>query len=348
MKFSCNDLESLTQAGIITPEQKVEIAAFFNNRRSLRPHFDLAHLLWYAGSLIIMGAMTLFATLAFAQMGGKALTVTALFYALFFTVSGNYFWNSQNLKIPGGLLITCAIAMAPMAVFGIQDQFDWWTHGDPGNYNDFYIWIRGSWLPMELVTIAVTLIAFYFYPFPFMMFVLSFTLWNLSMDLTEVVYGRSFSWEMRRWIAEIFGLVILAIAWLVDLKPWKSGDFAFWFHLFGLLIFWGAVSSQNSNSEVAKALYCGMNIVLILISVFLIRRAYAVFGGLGVFFYLSHLSYKVFKDSLVFPFALSLAGLVIILIGIIYFKKKDRITDWMNRTLPEKIKRLRPAHTFQQ
>ena len=36
----------------------------------LRPRFDLVHLLWYAGALIVIGAMGLFTTLAFAQLGG--------------------------------------------------------------------------------------------------------------------------------------------------------------------------------------------------------------------------------------------------------------------------------------
>lgn len=36
-----------------------------------------------------------------------------------------------------------------------------------------------------------------------------------------------------------------------------------------------------------------------------------VFGGLRIAGYLGHLSYRVFNDSLVFPFTLSLIGLAI-------------------------------------
>ena len=42
------------------------------------------------------------------------------------------------------------------------------------------------------------------------------------------------------------------------------------------------------------------------------RRVYTVFGALGIAGYLGHLSYKVFKDSLVFPVALMLIGLGIL------------------------------------
>ena len=44
----------------------------------------------------------------------------------------------------------------------------------------------------------------------------------------------------------------------------------------------------------------------------------SVFGGLGIAGYLGHLSYRVFKDSLVFPFALSLIGLAIIWLGVVF------------------------------
>ncbi len=41
----------------------------------LRPRFDLVHVLWYAGALIVIGAMGLFTSLAFAQLGGGALAL---------------------------------------------------------------------------------------------------------------------------------------------------------------------------------------------------------------------------------------------------------------------------------
>jgi len=73
---------------------------------------------------------------------------------------------------------------------------------------------------------------------------------------------------------------------------------------------------MNSNSELNKLIYCGINIAMILLGAVLGRRVFAVFGGLGIAGYLGHLSYRVFKDSLLFPFALSLIGLVIIWLGV--------------------------------
>ena len=58
-----------------------------------------------------------------------------------------------------------------------------------------------------------------------------------------------------------------------------------------------------------------MNVALLFLSVFLGRRVYAVFGVIGIAIYLGDLADKVFKDSLLFPFALSLIGVAVIAAG---------------------------------
>ena len=96
----------------------------------------------------------------------------------------------------------------------------------------------------------------------------------------------------------------------------RRADFGFWLHLFGLMAFWGGLTFAESSSEFGKAMYCLVNVGLILLSVFLMRRAYAVFGAIGVAIYLGHLASRVFEDSLLFPFALSFIGLGIIGAGL--------------------------------
>jgi len=123
------------------------------------PRFDVAHLLWYAGALIVMTAMGLFSTLAFSQMGGEALAVTAVVYAAAFAAAGHYLWHSKNLRTPGGLLIAVAVSMAPLAVYGIQDALGLWGQfGKPGTVQGFYVWIKGSWIFMEIAAIIAGII----------------------------------------------------------------------------------------------------------------------------------------------------------------------------------------------
>jgi hypothetical protein len=354
MQFTEQDLRAAVTAGALDADRLSRLLDFLNTRRAElgvgaaaapAPQFDLAHLLWYAGALIVITAMGLFSTLAFNKMGGPALTATAVVYAIAFTAAGHYLWHVRNLRIPGGLLIAIAVSMAPLAVYGIQETYGLWGRfGQPGTFHDFYVWIKGSWVPMEIAAIIAAMIALWRYPFPFIVMIIAFVLWFMSMDLTPWIFGRAeFTWEERRAVSVWFGLAVLVVAWFVDRRP-RGGDFAFWLHLFGMMTFWGGLSLKSSDSEVAKALYCLLNVGLVLASVVLARRVYAVFGTLGIAGYLGHLSYSVFKDSMLFPFALSLIGVAVIAVGLLYHKNQAAIAAWVEAHLPAALMRLRPAH----
>jgi hypothetical protein len=134
--------------------------------------------------------------------------------------------------------------------------------------------------------------------------------------------------------------LVLLVTYAVDRRT--KDDYAFWGYLFGLAAFWGGLSLMDSNSEWNKFLYCLINIGLIFLAVFLQRRVFVVFGACGVFGYLGHLSYSVFKDSFLFPLVLSFLGLVVIFLGVQYQRQRDEIEAAILNRVPAGIRRLRP------
>ena len=348
MHYTEDDLRAAQQAGVIDAGAVDRLVQFLGSREPAAAQavkFDIAHLLWYAGALIVIAAMGLFTTVVFSEMGGGALLACAIAYAVVFTVAGHHLWTKRNLRTPGGLLISVAVSMAPMAVYGVQDMLGWWGRfGDPGAYEDFYVWIKGSWVFMEVATVIAGVIALRYYRFPFIVSIIAVALLFLSMDLTPWIFGtEQFSWEMRRQVSMWFGLGVLIVAWIVDCRA-RGVDFAFWLHLFGLMAFWGGLSLTDSSSELGKALYCLLNVGLVFLAVFLMRRAYAVFGTIGISMYMGHLANVVFKDSLLFPFALSLIGVAVIGAGLLYFRKREAIAAWLDERLPQGLQHLRPVH----
>jgi len=352
MAYTESDLRAATAAGVLDGPQLARLLEFLRTHHASgigeaappAPRFDVAHLLWYAGALIVMTAMGLFSTLAFSQMGGRALAVTALIYAAAFTTAGHYLWHNKGLRTPGGLLIAIAVSMAPLAVYGIQDELGLWGEfGKPGTVQGFYEWINSGWIFMEIAAIVAALIALRYYPFPFIVMIIGVALWFMSMDLARwFVAGKADAdWELRRHISLWFGLATLVVAWIVDYR--RRGDFAFWLHLFGMLAFWGAVSSTSGGTALDKALYCGLNVLLLFVAVFVGRRIYAVCGVIGISFYLTDLAGRVFRDSLLFPFALSLIGVGVIAAGLLYYRHRTAISSWLETTLPPAMKRLRPV-----
>jgi hypothetical protein len=344
-------LQAAVAAGIINQDQADKLAVFMQDgargavAKADQPRFDLANVLWYLGTLIVMGAMGLFSTLAFSLMGSPALLMTALVYATVFVVAGHHLWHRRGLTTPGGLLIAAAVSMAPLAIFSLQDMLGWWAgQAKPGNYRDFYLWIKAGFVPMEVGTILAALIALRFYRFPFILMIAAVALLFMSMDIADWLKGIEAyaSFALRQKVSMVFGLILIPVAWMVDIAR-KDKDYGFWLHLVGVVTFWGGLSLQSSDNELSKFIYCLINLALIGLAVFLSRRVYAVFGGIGLMVYLGHLAYKVFKDSLMFPFALSLLGLGVIGLGLLYYRRSAAINAAIERTLPAGLLRLRPA-----
>jgi hypothetical protein len=104
----------------------------------------------------------------------------------------------------------------------------------------------------------------------------------------------------------------------------RTEDFAFWCYLFGLMAFWGGLTFMESGSEVGRLVYALINVGLIALGVRLRRTVFIVFGVFGVHVYLGHLAYEVFKDSVLFPFALAFLGLSVILVTILAQRQLSR------------------------
>jgi hypothetical protein len=171
----------------------------------------------------------------------------------------------------------------------------------------------------------------------------------MSMDLVPFLAGEARSdnwdlyWNLRKIVSVYFGLAMTLLAFWVDMRSRDSRDYAFWLYIFGVLTFWGGLSSMSSESELSKLAYCGINVVLILIGAVLGRRVFAVFGGLGVAFYLGYLSQKVYKDSLLFPFALTLIGIAIIYLGVLWQRREAALSAQLRAFLPAPVRELLEA-----
>lgn len=234
--------------------------------------------------------------------------------------------------------------MAPLAVYGIQEHLGWWAKGKPGTVRDFYTIIQSGWLVMEVAAIAAGAAALRYYRFPFIVVIIAIALWFMSMDIVPWLRNQTFwTFESNRQISIVFGFATIVVAMIVNARQ-RSGDFAFWLYLFGVIMFWGSISATSGGTTLQKAIYCLLNVSFLLIAVFLGRRVFAVFGTIGIAFYLGDLAEKVFADSLLFPFALSLIGIAIIGLGLYYHRHQDALGAWFDAKLPAVLKRLRPAN----
>ena len=339
------ELDGAVSAGILSVGQADRLAAYLGASAGSdeRARFSFVHVLYYLGGMIAIGAMSLFMTLGWNALGGWGGCVTAVLYGAIALLLSHWFLEQKHLYIPAGIMATLAVVMVPLAIFAAQMALGYWGENKP--YRDFHVFIDWRWIMMEFGTLAIGAILLWRYRFPFMLMPIAVTLWYMSMDLVPFFLGgaRTYDWELYKIVSLYFGLAMTLLAFWVDLRSRASRDYAFWLYLFGVLTFWGGLSLMNSNSELSKLAYCGINVLMILIGAILGRRVFAVFGGLGVACYLGHLSQQVFKDSLLFPFALSLIGLAIIWLGVLWQRREAQLSAGLRAFLPAAFRELLEA-----
>ena len=231
--------------------------------------------------------------------------------------------------------------MTPLAIYGFERMSGFWIQRDPGSYRVYYEWIEGGWCLMEVATIVAGLVAVWFVRFPFLTFPIAFSAWFTSMDVAPLIYGRpGLTWDDGLRVSLWFGVLLLVISWFVD--RFMEEDFAFWGYLFGMFAFWDGLSLLEHRGEISAALYCLVNVVLIGLAVPFDRRVFAVFGAIGVYAYLGHLSYVVFNESVTFPFVLGACGLSIIWLGMLYERYRSRVREALAEALPTGARALLP------
>lgn len=336
MKIDRQQLEQAARRGLLHPEQVAPLWQFLE--QDAPAGFRFAHLLYYLGGLIAIGAMTLFMTLGWQQYGGWALVGLGLLYALPALALAEGL-KQRRLWVPSGILAALVICLTPLTLYGLQVALGWW---DPAlDYRQYHTRIHGRWLSLELATLAVGWLMLWRYRQPFLLLPLAATLWYMSMDLSLWLSGRDVAgWEFRQWVSLWFGLLMVLLAFWVDIRNRSRRDFAFWLYLFGAITFWGGLCLLTDNGGGERLLFLLVNLVMIATGTLLARRVFVALGGLGLAWYLGWLAWEVFEDSLLFPLALTAIGLAVMGLGILWQRHQRQLTERLQRQLPAALRAL--------
>ena len=337
MKISEKQLEQAIAERIITREQVENLQAFIRTHPDSGPRFDFTHILYYLGGMLAIGAMSLFMNLGWETFGGWGIVCLCLLYAAAGLGLTNYF-QRKRLIIPAGICATFVTALTPLAIYGLQQGLGMWP--EETTYRQFHHCIRWHWLYMELGTLAAGSIMAWKYRYPFLIMPVAFTLWYMSIDLAPMLNGDRYDYTFNALISLWFGLATVLLAFWVDIRSRGRGDYAFWLYLFGVVAFWGGLTSQHSDNELSRFFYCLINLGLIGVGVVLVRRVFVVFGALGCSAYVGHLAATVFKNSWIFPISLTIIGLGVVFLGVWWKKNERRVTAKVHSLLPESFAEL--------
>ena len=340
MDVTKKNLEQAAAENIISDQQAEALYDYLANLFQDAPKFTFTHVLYYLGGLIAIGAMTLFMDLGWESFGGAGIFFISLLYAGVGLKISNSF-AAKSLNIPAGICATFVVCLTPLAIYGLQQWLGVWP--DESVYRDYHRYIKWHWLYMELGTLAIGAFVAWKYKYPFLIMPIAVTLWYMTMDITAMISGGDFNWELRKLVSLYSGLLMIGLAFWIDIRSHEKADYAFWVYIFGVMAFWGGLSFQHSDSELSKFIYFCINLLMIGTGVLLVRRVFVVFGALGSCGYLGYLASDVFKDSWLFPAALTAIGLGIIYLGVLWQKHEKAIAQKSRSYLPLPLRELLEA-----
>jgi hypothetical protein len=305
------------------------------------PAFGFTNVLYYFGGMVAIGAMSLFMTLGFERMGAGGLLAIGLAY-LFACLKVADHFQARGLSVPSGVLATLAVVLVPLVVWCVQSLLGWWPPGGDTHFSAYHTHINWRWLTLEFATLAAGAVMLWRYKLPFMVMPLAVTVWYMSMDAANaLMQSEGFDWQFTRDVSLVFGLATCALAMWVDVRSRRSvdadarQDFSFWLYLFGAIMFWAGLSLRDSSNEWGKFAYCMINVALIFGGAVIGRRVFTVLGALGVAGYLGYLAHRVFQDSLLFPFALTLLGLGFVWLGVWWQRHEGAIHARLIQFVPK-------------
>ena len=333
-----SELDIAVREGLITEAQRRALAARFTDLSDRTPpsasasveakkKFNPIMVLYYIGALLILSAFGWFLGSQWDALGARGILAVSGLYAALFVFAGRHLLRKENFPVAGALLITCAVGMTPLIVWAIESWTGIWPQNDPGAYRNYYPWINGSWIIMELATLATSFYALRKIRFSFLFLPAAIALWFFSMDVAEFFMRSRLGGGDRAWVSVGVGLLILILSRSVEKRV--TGMDSFWLYLAGLLAFWGGLTSLPSHGEFGRVVYAGINLGLIGVGIYLNRKTFAVFGAMGVYGYVGHLAWSVFKNSPAFPLVLAFVGLMMILTTVLFQKNQGRLRRWM-------------------
>ncbi len=339
MKFSLPDLEKWVEKGLISPKQLTKIRAYVETSGSTdeqaqagkeqRKGLNLVSVAYYFGAFMILLAYTFFMGLQWEALGVTGqIAVSFLTIIALWTIG--YFLNRNGFRTAGGLLIFAGTGIVPLLVYSVQHAFGVWN--DSGySYQDYYQVVSKTWILLELVSIAVSIIVILRIRFPLISLLIAFWTWYFSMDVTRwIAHSVSWTWSDREQIiSTLIGFGMLALG--VYLQRRAKQDYSKWFYLFGHIIILAhlsalALDKQGSLGLVYIIVYLGF----VVASVWLQRAVFLVFGAIGSYGYLSYLAFEVFHGALGFVYALASIGLLIVLTAVGYQKY---IRSWLENQI---------------
>lgn len=279
-----------------------------------REAVGLQSVAWYGGGTVALVAMSIFLGTGWSDNGPGAGLGIALTYLASFVALAEVF-RRRGHAVPAGLMATVAVGLVPAVTYAVL-SLTVWPGGEPTStpldYPDLYTYISGGWVVLEVAVLVAAVLAWLRYRLSFILAPLMVAGWFASMDLADAVAPGTVADNAA---SAAVSLALLGGGWWLDHRGLRGE--AFWLHLGGLLSGYYALATLDGDGVGTLMTITGvLGVLAIAAALALHRRVYLVFGAAWLFTALGYLAFEVFGGSLLFPLALALLGVALVVGGV--------------------------------
>ena len=275
------------------------------------------------GVLLVIGAHAWWSTKGYESMGIGIVLALTLLWQVGFLAAAEWAKRAGYGLIESGFAAIVAF-YTPLTIYSIERLLG--ANFDEDAFADFYPWISGGWVFMEIGAIVVAAALMYRYRRPFLTLPLTLFTGFLLMDATARILGEGIDDEGTITKVVLAGGVALGLAAAgLDYRGWRR--FAFWPHITSIwLVAWGLPLCTDGNTRWLFA----VAVIDLLVGVWLARTVYLAAGAI-----IGWIALSISAHGAAFPFILVLGGLAFIAAAIWLAKADSPLRRWLaDRTLP--------------
>ena len=309
MRITQAQLEKAVKLNILSQEQLSKITAYCKKETKNIYSNRLINMLYFFGGCIAIGAMFFFLD-ATLSLFDHWQFVSIIFLYLLAGIGIAHIFSTLNMDTPASFIFVFVILITPIAVYSLCSTLGYWEL--PQKYTDNLFILKGIHShELELAMLMIAGVLYYFYRYPFILMPICLVLFIFTID--------------NGYSEKLYGALMTALAIAIDMYHKKKKiDLTFWLYFFGVGAFWLSIYSENFSNEYIWLGFLLMNIIFISVGVIFSRTIVLIYGTIGFVGYVAHLGFDVFAKSVGFPFILSLIGLGLIILGVIFKKIKNR------------------------
>jgi hypothetical protein len=197
--------------------------ARFDDQTSLS---RVVQVLIWLGTGLLIGAHAWWSTRGYEALGAGAVLALTLAFQLAYLAAAEWARRRGFRSLVAGFAAIAAF-YTPLTAYSAERLLGFHFRGE--DFHDFYPYLSGGWIWMELASIAVAALLLAYFRRPFLMLPLTLFTAFLAVDGTTRFAG---GWQHHRlveFVALGCSLVLLAVGIVLDHHGWRR--FAFWPHL---------------------------------------------------------------------------------------------------------------------